>query len=151
GLALSLSLLYSMNLVPGLDFYHLMLYRAAQTSGLALLFVPISTIAYATVPPALNGDATALFNMARNVFGGIGISISTAIVTNYQQVNQLSLIANLGPTSEPYRVLLQRIEQALVSPGHTFAQAVRMAPAQVFGELRTQVAVLSYMDVFFIT
>ena len=82
-----LSLFYSMNLVPDLDFFHLMLYRAAQTAALSLLFVPISTIAYATMPRELNGDATALFNMARNVFGGIGISVSTALVTDHQQVN----------------------------------------------------------------
>ena len=81
-----------MNLVPELDFYHLVLYRAAQTAGLALLFVPISTIAYATVPPELNGDATALFTMARNVFGGIGISVSTALVTEHLQIRQSYLV-----------------------------------------------------------
>jgi DHA2 family multidrug resistance protein len=151
GFALGAALLYSRNLVPDLDFYHLVLLRGAQTAGLAFLFVPISTIAYATLPQSMTGDATALFNMARNVFGGVGISISTAIVTNYQQVNQLSLIANLTPTNQPYQVLLQRIEQSLVSTGHTFAQAVKLAPGVVLGELQTQVAVLSYMDVFFIT
>jgi MFS transporter, DHA2 family, multidrug resistance protein len=151
GFALGAALLYSRNIVPDLDFYHLMLLRGAQTAGLAFLFVPISTIAYATLPQSLNGDATALFNMARNVFGGIGISISSAIVTSYQQVNQQSVIANLTPTNQPYQVLLQRIEQALVNTGHSFAQAVKMAPGQVVGEIQTQVAVLSYMDVFFIT
>jgi DHA2 family multidrug resistance protein len=86
GLALGLALIYSMNLVPDLDFWHLVIFRAAQTASLALLFVPISTIAYATIAPELNGDAAALFSMSRNVFGAIGISISTALVTEHLQI-----------------------------------------------------------------
>ena len=151
GLALGLALFYSMDLVPQLDFYHLMLYRAAQTAGLALLFVPISTIAYATVPPALNGDATALFTMARNVFGGIGISVSTALVTDHEQIRQSYLIDHLSATSQPYQVLLQQIQHGLVNAGQSMAQAVQGAPGQVFQMLQTQSAVLAYSDVFMIT
>jgi DHA2 family multidrug resistance protein len=151
GFSLGCALLYSRNLVPDLDFTHLAMMRAAQTAALALLFVPISTIAYATLPPSLNGDAAALFNMSRNVFGGIGISISTAIVTHYSQINQLSLITHLTPTNQPYRVLLQQIQQVLIDTGHSLAEAMRMAPGQVFQILQSQVAVLSYIDVFFIT
>lgn len=151
GFTLGTALLYSRNLVPDLDFRHLVLLRGAQSAGLAFLFVPISTIAYATLPQSMTGDATALFNMARNVFGGIGISISTAIVANYQQVNQEALIANLAPTSQPYLVLLHQIEQALVNAGHSVAQAAEMAPGQVYSVLQAQVAVLAYMEVFFIT
>jgi MFS transporter, DHA2 family, multidrug resistance protein len=44
------------------------------------LLVLINTIAYAIVPRKLNGDATALFSMARKMFGGIGIAISTALL-----------------------------------------------------------------------
>ena len=62
--------------------------RTAQTTGLAFLFVPISTIAYITLPRELNGDATALFTMFRNVFGSIGISLATAMITERTQVHQ---------------------------------------------------------------
>jgi DHA2 family multidrug resistance protein len=151
GLALGLSLYYSMNLVPELDFYHLMLYRASQTAALALLFVPISTIAYATVPPALNGDATALFTMSRNVFGGIGISVSTALVTSHLQIRQSYAIEHLSPTSQPYNVLLQQVQQGLMDSGQSMAQAVQGAPGQIFQTLAGQVAVLAYNDVFLIT
>ena len=142
---------YSSKLAANIDFWHLVMMRSAQTAALAFLFVPISTIAYATLPRELNGDATALFTMLRNVFGSIGISVSTAIVANYQQVNQLSLIANLTPTNQPYEVLLRQVEQALVNTGHSMGQAMQMAPGQVLGMLQSQVAVLSYIDVFFIT
>jgi DHA2 family multidrug resistance protein len=151
GLALGAALIFSMNLVPALDFYHLALFRAAQTSALALLFVPISTIAYATVPAALNGDATALFSMARNVFGGIGISVSTALVTEHLQIRQAHLVDHLGAANQPYNDLLQQVQHGLVDAGHTAAQAMLMAPGQVFEMLQSQSAVLAYNDVFLLT
>ncbi len=151
GLALGASLLFSMNLVPELDFWHLAIFRAAQTSALALLFVPISTIAYSTLPAEQNGDAAALFSMARNVFGGLGISISTALITDHQQIRQAHLIDNLSPSNAPYEELLQRVQQALVNSGQSMAQAIHNAPGQVYEMMQTQVAVLAYNDVFLIT
>ncbi len=50
--------------------------RTFQTAGLAFLFVPISTIAYMTLPRELNGDGAALFAMFRNIFGSIGIALA---------------------------------------------------------------------------
>jgi DHA2 family multidrug resistance protein len=151
GLSLGLTLFYSMNLVPDLDFYHLMLFRPAQTAALSLLFVPISTIAYATVPQPLNGDATALFTMSRNVFGGIGISVSTALVTEHLQIRQAHLVDHLTPVAQPYNVLVQQVQQGLVDAGQSMAQAMQGAQGQVFQMLSDQVAVLAYNYVFLIT
>jgi len=137
--------------VPGEDFVHLAILRSAQTAALALLFVPISTIAYATVKPELNGDAAALFSMARNVFGGIGISVSTALVTAHLQINQAYLIDWLRPTNQPYNDLLQRVEHGLINLGSSVEQAAQTAPGVVFQMLQTQSAVLAYNDVFLIT
>ena len=147
GLGLALAALYSMNLVPQLDFYHLVLFRASQTAALALLFVPISTIAYATVPQQLNGDASALFSMARNFMGGIGISVSTALVTQHEQIRQSYLIEHLTSVNQPYNVLIQQLQQALIGVG----QAASQAQAEVNQILQGQVAVLAYNDVFLIT
>ena len=151
GLLLSSALLYSSYLVPNMDFTHLVMLRAAQTLGLAFLFVPISTIAYSTVPEELNGDAAALFSMARNVSGGIGISISTALVTEHLQTREGRLIDNLTPTSQGYSDYLQQVQQALVDLGQTAAQAAQSAPGQIYRILQSQAAILAYSDVFLIT
>jgi DHA2 family multidrug resistance protein len=151
GLALGCALIYSMDLVPDLDFKHLIYFRAAQTAALALLFVPISTIAYATLPAEQNGDAAALFSMARNVFGGIGISVSTALITDHQQIGQSLLMPHLTATNQPYNVLLQQVEHALRDSGQTMGQAIHNAPGQVYRMLQTQAAVLAYNDVFLLT
>jgi len=151
GFALCLSLLYSMGLVPLLDFKHLAMMRAAQTAALALLFVPISTIAYSTMPASMNDDAAALFSMARNVCGGIGISVSTALITDHQQARQARMVGHLTPTYRPYNHLLQQVAQSLHNSGQTMAQAIHNAPGDVMQILLTQSALLAYNDVFLIT
>lgn len=151
GVALCLALLYSMNLVPNIDFYHIAVFRAAQTAALALLFVPISTAAYSTIPKELNSDAAALFSMARNVYGGVGISVSTALVTDHLQIRQAHLVEHLTPVNQPYNVLLQQVQQGMIALGNSAEQAAQRAPGQVFQMLQSQVAVLAYNDVFLIT
>ena len=151
GLALSGALFFSDNLVPNLDFFHLWIFRSAQTAALALLFVPISTAAYITLPEDEHGDGAALFTMSRNVVGGIGISVSTALITNHEQIRQHYLSEHLDPTNQPYNVLLQNLQGAAMSLGHAAQMAKQMAPGEVFQILQTQSAVLAYNDTFIIT
>jgi len=151
GLALAGSLFYSNNLVPQLDFFHMCLFRATQTAALALLFVPISTAAYVTLPADEHGDGAAIFTMARNVIGGIGISVATALVTNHEQIRQQYMIEHLTPTNQPYNVLLQELQNAAVSLGQAADAARQAAPGQVFQILQDQAAVLAYNDTFYIT
>ena len=151
GITLASALFYSMQLVPNEDFFHLVLLRAAQTAGLSMLFVPISSIAYSTLPKDMEGDASALFSMSRNVFGGIGISISTALITEHLQINQQYLVPNLTQVFQPYNNALAQIQQAMLSTGHSLTQAIADAPGRVAQLLQLQVAVLAYINVFYIS
>src|SRR5207344_2459964 len=51
--------------------------RIVQSTGLAFLFVPISTLAFSTVPRERTNYATGLFNLARNIGGSSGIAAVT--------------------------------------------------------------------------
>ncbi len=112
---LAASFYYSMNLVPDLDLFHVALYRAAQTAALSFLFVPLSSSAYSTIPAELKEDAASLFTMSRNVYGGVGISIGTALVTDHQQIRQAHLVKYLDQTHQPYDALLQSLQHAAMT------------------------------------
>src|ERR1700761_892350 len=73
------SLLYSHHLVPNIDYNTLTMMRSAQSIGIGFLFVPVTTLAYLSLPKSMNNDASALFTMFRNVAGSIGISLATAM------------------------------------------------------------------------
>jgi len=139
---------YSMHLTPTLDFDTLVKMRIAQSFGIALLFVPISTLAYATLPKSMNGDAAALYTMFRNVSGSIGISLATAEVTERTQVHTAFIGGHLNPFNENYQQLLQHNANALLSMGRAAATTMSTANGMVYQTLRTQAQVLAYSDVF---
>jgi MFS transporter, DHA2 family, multidrug resistance protein len=143
------ALLFSSTLTLGIDFRTLVMMRTAQTAGLAFLFVPISTVAYMTLPRRLNGDGAALFSMFRNVFGSIGISLSTAQITQRSQVHQTYLSQWASPFHQPYQALIATYEQALHSMGQVGAAAHEAAIGRVYQAFRLQVTVLAYADVFY--
>jgi DHA2 family multidrug resistance protein len=75
-LATGLSILHMTNFSLGVDFRTVVMARIYQSIGLAFLFVPISTVAYAYIPPGRNNAASALINLARNIGGASGLRSS---------------------------------------------------------------------------
>src|SRR5262249_9909513 len=53
-----------------------------QGFGLGLVFVPLSTVAFATLPGYLRTEGTAILTLVRNVGSSIGISMVIAQLTN---------------------------------------------------------------------
>jgi DHA2 family multidrug resistance protein len=147
---LGFALLYSSNLVPNIDFDTLVKMRAFQSAGLAFLFVPISTVAYMTLPRRLNGDGAALFSMFRNVFGSIGISLSTALLTDRTQMRQSSLSAWMSPLNQPYDVLVASYQRTLAAMGHPLESTHALAVEKIYQVFQAQAAVLAYSDVFLV-
>jgi MFS transporter, DHA2 family, multidrug resistance protein len=145
---IGLALVYSSTLVPDIDFKTLVSMRTFQSAGLAFLFVPISTVAYTTLPRELNSDGAALFAMFRNIFGSIGIALATSQVTQRSQTHQSYLSQWATPFNQPYQALVARYEQALRSMGRVGAAAHDAAVGRVYQVMRTQAAILSYRDVF---
>jgi DHA2 family multidrug resistance protein len=145
---LGLSLVFSAGLTPDIDFLTLTLMRIAQTVGLAFLFVPISTISFATLPKEQNADGAALNTMFRNVAGSIGISVATAAVTGRTQVRMAHLAPHLTPLDQPYVQLLHQDTQTLIAQGQSAATAGTAAMGLIYQTLRTQASVMAYSDVF---
>ncbi len=145
---LGCSLVFSNHLTPDINFGTLALMRATQTVGLAFLFVPIQTIAFSTLPREKNADAAALNTMFRNVFGSIGISLATALVTERTQVRTAHLATHLTPFDQGYVETVARHTRQLVAMGHGQADAATRAVGVVYTTLRTQAEILAYCDVF---
>jgi DHA2 family multidrug resistance protein len=145
---LGCSLIYSCRLTPTIDFASLTQMRILQTAGLGFLFVPISSIAFSTVPRSLNADAAALFTMFRNVVGSVGISVATAMVTTRSQVRMAYLTDRLTPFNQPFADALNQMSLALQSLGSPVSMANRAALGRLYQTLISQAHILAYIDVF---
>ena len=147
--AMGCALLFSSGLVPNIDFGTLVLMRSTQTGALAFLFVPISTIAYLTLPQSLRSDGAALFSMFRNVAGSVGISASTALVTQRSQANQETLSKWMTPFHQPYNTLVAQTEAGLRTIGHAGPTLHDVAVGHVYQTYIKQSQILAYSNVFF--
>ncbi len=144
------SMFWSAQLVPQLDFRHLVMFRMSQTATLAFLFVPISTITYATLPRELNPDGSALFSMARNVLGSLSISGATAMVTEIRQAHQNQMVHWMTPYHQPFREYLAQSRAVAIARGYAETAVNNVAMGRLYREFQRQIAILAYNEVFMI-
>jgi MFS transporter, DHA2 family, multidrug resistance protein len=82
GLALmSLSLFFMTGWTDQTNAVTIIVVSIAQGFGLGLVFVPLSTVAFLTLPNHLRTDGTSMLTLMRNVASSIGISIVIAQLT----------------------------------------------------------------------
>ncbi|WP_459177023.1 DHA2 family efflux MFS transporter permease subunit [Ewingella americana] len=145
---LAASFIYSGSLTPNVDFATLVMYRSAQSLGLGFLFVPLTTIAFVTIPQRLNADAAALFTMFRNVAGSIGISLSTAGVTERTQAHSAHMVHNMTPLNERFNQAVSHSAAAIRDYAHIVGDPMQIATVRMYQEMISQSRILAYIDVF---
>ena len=62
-----------------------------QGMGLGLVFVPISTIAYATLEPHQRTEAAGLFSLIRNIGSSVGISVVFTMLSRANQIGHAEI------------------------------------------------------------
>ncbi len=109
-----------------------------QGIGLGLVFVPLNTLAFATIAPSLRVDATAFFSLIRNVGQGVGISIVTTVLARMMQVNSAELATSVTLNSQAVRDF----------PG--VLQGATSAIQSLGGLVTQQAAMIGYLDDFWL-
>jgi DHA2 family multidrug resistance protein len=133
---------------PGVNFGWLVTSRIELTLGIAFLFSPISVATTATLRPEQNTAGAALFTMARNLGGSVGISLATAMATNRTQINQAYLSEHLTPLNPNFATLVAQVQSGLLSLGRASSVLSSQASGWVYQQLLTQAAVMGNADVF---
>ena len=138
GLSLTAWSLYDMTgFSPQMDDWLIIQSGIIQGLGLGLVFVPLSTIAFATLEPRFRTDAASLFSLVRNLGSSIGISVVTVVLTRNTQSNHSELSAAINP----FNPNLQGI-----SPGAAAGNPTLLS--QMDQLVNQQAAMISYVDDF---
>lgn len=138
GLLLTAFSLYDMSgFSPDMDDWPIIVTGVIQGLGLGLVFVPLSTVAFATLEARYRTDATALFSLVRNIGSSIGISIVSAMLTRNVQINHTELSASINP----YNPNLWAASPAA-------AQGDPTALSQIDGLVNVQSLMISYVNDF---
>jgi DHA2 family multidrug resistance protein len=149
GLAVTSWALYHMSgFNLNMNFGTLVWARIYQAVGIAFLFVPINTVAYAFMPPNKSNAVSALINLGRNIGGSVGISLVTFFLARRAQVHQSVLIGHLNPYNDRFRQALRGSTQAFAAAGSSASTASAQAYALLYGSVQRQATMLAYIDCF---
>ena len=150
---LSLSLFHMTRFDLDVDFRTVMMARVFQGAGLAFLFVPINTAAYAFLPREKNNAASGLMNLARNIGGSVGISVVTTMLARRATFHQVRLTENLSAANPQFGKVLQGLSGTLPGggggPGGP-GSGLPHAYAVIQGNLIQQSTMLAYIDNFWL-
>lgn len=144
GLAITcLALIHMTTFDINMDFKYAVVARCFQAAGLAFLFVPINTAAYAFVPPTKNNAASGLINLARNIGGSLGISLVTTLLDRRAQFHQVRLTEHATPLNPAFNHAVESATRIFGAGG-----SENSPYALIMRRLQQQAAMLSYIDCF---
>src|SRR5439155_8883996 len=116
-IVLSYSLFHMTKFNLQIDFRTVAEARVLQAVGMAFLFVPINTAAYAFLPRDKNNAASGLMNLARNIGGSVGISFVTTMLDRRTQVHLTDLSRNLSSANPALQSMIRGATQAMRAHG----------------------------------
>src|SRR5512133_647622 len=118
--------------------------------GLAMIFVPLTTVTLATISRTEMGNATGMFNLLRNIGGSVGIAMAATLLARYSQFYQTTLSAHITPYNPTFQARLEGLKQALIAKGIAVTQADHTVLGIMYGEVRRQAGALAFNRIFFI-
>ena len=113
-----------------------------QGLGLGLIFVPLSTIAYTTLPRSRMAEAAGIYSLVRTIGAAAGISVVTTLMTREAQVNWNELGAHVTKYNQ---ALIDYLKPLHLTPTDPHAIAI------IAGQVGMQAQMSAILDVFKIT
>ncbi len=140
GLLLTAYVLWEMaGYTPDVSQRTLIVQGVLQGAGLGLMFVPLSTITFATLPAQYRTEGTALFSLLRNIGSSIGISLVIFLLTRNTQIVHSALVEHVTP-----------FNLALRDPtvSHIWDMATVAGRAALNAEVTRQATIVAYSNDF---
>ena len=116
--------------------------------AVGLIFVPLTTMTMGHLRKEKIGNASGVYNLMRNLGGGIGISVVTAFLQRDSQAHQNYLAANVTAGNPTARALLQGLQTKFFIGGASAYAAHQQALGALYRSIRQQASLLAYADNF---
>jgi len=129
------------------DFFWPLVIRGV---GMALLFVPLTTLAMADLKGSELGQGSGLNNMMRQLGGAFGIAALTTIIHIREGVHRNNLLTNINPYNNAFTDRFNGLVQNFEAKGKSLSDATHMAYAAIEGTVTRQTLLLTYADAYWI-
>ena len=112
-----------------------------QGFGMGLCFIPLNTVAFATLAPMLRTEGSSLLNLFRSLGASVGISITTTLLARNLQQSHSDLASHVTGSVT---------DMVDVSTIDRFQQLGTTAMSMIDGEVNRQAAMIAYIDNFYL-
>jgi MFS transporter, DHA2 family, multidrug resistance protein len=103
GLGVTAWAMYEMTMwTPDISQWTIIWVGFVQGAGLGFLFVPLTTIAFATLPAEMRGEGTGIYNLSRNIGSSVGIAVVSALLVQNTQINHAQISAFVTPFNHAF-------------------------------------------------
>jgi DHA2 family multidrug resistance protein len=119
-----------------------------QGMGMALLFVPLTTVSMATISPERMGYATSLFNLMRNIGGSIGIAVTNTMLQRQTQSIGTRLGEHVSMYDPTTQSMFEQIRAGLMAAGADAVTATERAYGILHGLVLQQASMVSFVMLF---
>jgi len=117
-----------------------------QGFGFGLVFVPLSTVAFLTLPNQLRTDGASMLTLMRNVASSIGISIVIAQLTQGTRRAHAVLVEHVNPFNQALQMPdVARMLNLSTDAGRAMADAMVNAQAQIIAFSRDYQMVMIFV------
>jgi len=118
--------------------------------GMALLFVPLTTLAMQDLKGAEIGQGSGLNNMSRQLGGSFGIAALTTLIHVRQGFHRSNLLTNVNEYNPAFLQKLNALTNGFMAKGASFLDAKLMAMKAIEGSVIKQTMLLTYNDAYWV-
>lgn len=122
--------------------------QCVQGFSLALMFVPLTTLTMDGIRPEAMGNATSLYNLIRNLGGGVGIAMATTLVSRFGQINMHRLSEHVDMYSAAGAGMLRQMTQAFIARGGDPVMAQQQALGVLYRVTQREASMLAFIQMF---
>ena len=123
---------------------------AIRGVGLALLFVPLTTLAIGDLKGHEIGQGTGLNNMMRQLGGSFGIAGLTTLIHIRQAIHRNNLLENVNPYNSYFTERFNGLVGSFMAKGKSALDAAHMAYQAIDNTVNRQSLLLTYNDAYWI-
>lgn len=146
----ALSVFYMSSFSLQIDFTTAVISRLIQGLGMPFFFVTTAFLAMAYVPNPQMNNASALFNLLRNLGGSFGVAFVTTMLARRSQFHQSRLVENFTAFNPWYNQRLLELKTALAAKLGALADNAMLLKGMVYGEVQRQAAAMAFCDTFLV-
>ena len=132
------------------DFNTIFWPRVVLGVGMGFLFIPLTTMTMSGIRKEEMGNATAIFNLLRNLGGSFGVAFVTTLLARRAQFHQVHLAEHLTSLDRNFQMALPRISQMLQGRGFISNLSHQGGLGAIYSQLLREASMLSFNDVFYL-